>query len=175
MDTNVKSDTWKKQTTAASGILASHASEELKATLRSRYKTNPEAPSGVSKLSGKPLGTKGTNGYWKLTVRIGNTCTYVSTHRLAWWLTNGDIPDGMQIDHIDRNVDNNRIDNLRLVTCAENNQNKSALVTSRLGMKHISKRHDRELFTISIIRNGKRVVRYAKTLEEAVRVRDANW
>lgn len=45
-------------------------------------------------------------------------------HRLIWILLNGEIPDDIEIDHKDRNRQNNRIENLRLVTKFENAQNK---------------------------------------------------
>lgn len=48
-----------------------------------------------------------------------------SLHRQVWIYHNGDIPDGMTIDHIDRDKDNNQIENLRLATYAENNKNVS--------------------------------------------------
>ena len=43
-------------------------------------------------------------------------------HRLAWLFVYGQMPTG-EIDHKDRNPDNNRISNLRLATSAENKQN----------------------------------------------------
>ena len=47
-----------------------------------------------------------------------------SASRLAWTLVNGQIPDGLEIDHIDRDKTNNRIDNLRLVDRAGNLRNR---------------------------------------------------
>ena len=44
-------------------------------------------------------------------------------HRLAWEFTYGEIPSGMQIDHINRNPSDNRIQNLRLVTPSQNSIN----------------------------------------------------
>lgn len=44
-------------------------------------------------------------------------------HRIVWELLNGDIPGGMQIDHIDGDRINNNVNNLRLVTNRENHQN----------------------------------------------------
>lgn len=44
-------------------------------------------------------------------------------HRLAWIYEYGTIPEGMQIDHKDMDKLNNRIDNLRLATNAQNKQN----------------------------------------------------
>lgn len=50
-------------------------------------------------------------------------------HRLIWIMFNGDIPDGMVIDHIDQNRKNNLIENLRLASKAQNNLN-----TNRVGV-----------------------------------------
>ncbi len=49
-----------------------------------------------------------------------------AVHRLIWIMFNGNIPDGMLIDHIDRNKLNNNIKNLRLATYQENNRNNSS-------------------------------------------------
>lgn len=46
-----------------------------------------------------------------------------SLHRAVWEYHNGPIPERLVIDHIDRNPDNNQIENLRLVTQSENNLN----------------------------------------------------
>jgi hypothetical protein len=37
-------------------------------------------------------------------------------HRVVWVWHHGAIPDGMVVDHIDRNKENNRVENLRLVS-----------------------------------------------------------
>lgn len=49
-----------------------------------------------------------------------------SLHRQVWIYHNGSIPDGMTIDHIDRDKNNNQISNLRLATHSQNNKNVSA-------------------------------------------------
>lgn len=43
-------------------------------------------------------------------------------HRVIWTWLKGPIPDGMQINHKDLNKQNNRIDNLEVVTADENIQ-----------------------------------------------------
>lgn len=65
-------------------------------------------------------------------VSLGNTyerifcrsCIGVSksiyVHRLVWLAFMGEVPHGLQIDHIDQNIHNNRLDNLQVVTQSEN-------------------------------------------------------
>jgi len=45
-------------------------------------------------------------------------------HRIIWEMFNGKIKDNLSIDHIDRNPLNNKIENLRLCTQAQNCANK---------------------------------------------------
>lgn len=41
-------------------------------------------------------------------------------HRLVWVAFNGSIPEGLEVDHIDRVRHNNRLENLRLLTPIDN-------------------------------------------------------
>lgn len=52
----------------------------------------------------------------------------VYAHRVAWKLHYGVDAPGL-IDHIDRNKSNNRIDNLRVVTVAQNNLNRAPITS----------------------------------------------
>ncbi|EJP0904549.1 HNH endonuclease [Salmonella enterica] len=65
-------------------------------------------------------GTYYTQGYY--IVRLNNECYLV--HRVVWLLLHGEIDSDLMIDHIDRNKLNNKGDNLRQVTQAENNKNR---------------------------------------------------
>jgi hypothetical protein len=66
-------------------------------------------------------------GYKIHHVWIGDECKTVSSHRVIWIAANGRIPEGMTIDHINRNRLDNRIANLRCVTFTVNNANKEIL------------------------------------------------
>lgn len=45
-------------------------------------------------------------------------------HRLLWEEVHGPIPDGMLVDHRDRDTTHNHIDNLRLATPSESSANR---------------------------------------------------
>ena len=62
-----------------------------------------------------------TKGYLLLELTVNGKRIRTSIHRLIWEAFNGPIPDGLTIDHIDNDKTNNRLDNLQLLTNAENN------------------------------------------------------
>lgn len=75
--------------------------------------------SRLFKNIGKVIGNPSSSGY--LEISVGNS--KFSAHKLAWYFTYGEVPDE-NIDHIDGNKQNNRIDNLRLFTPLENMRNR---------------------------------------------------
>jgi hypothetical protein len=64
------------------------------------------------------------HGYRVISLTINGEKHPFLAHRLAWFYIYGVWPNG-QLDHIDRNRSNNRIDNLRDATQQENNYNKT--------------------------------------------------
>ena len=46
--------------------------------------------------------------------------TYFRLHRLVWEAFNGEIPEGMTIDHINNDKQDNRLENLQLMTLGDN-------------------------------------------------------
>ena len=67
---------------------------------------------------------KGFNrkGYKGLNLYVGNHRNEIGLHRIAWVLVYGRFP--KQIDHLNGNKTDNRLENLREVSPSENNQNK---------------------------------------------------
>ena len=73
-----------------------------------------------TRFSGKPITAVRPDGYISTTV---NGVRYMA-HRLAWVLYhNKPIPEGAQIDHVNSNRSDNRIENLRLCTPHQNQAN----------------------------------------------------
>ena len=68
--------------------------------------------------------------YWK--VHVFGKQYYV--HRLVWAIERGIVPDGMQIDHINGNGMDNRIENLRPVTDAINSRNQRRMNRNKTGV-----------------------------------------
>jgi hypothetical protein len=116
------------------------------------------------KRNNKAAGTKTKTGYVKLQI---NKIPY-SAHRLVWVLFNKDIPLDKQIDHIDRDKSNNKIENLRLVDNVANALNKPCK-QSNTGIRGVSK--DRDYYKVSFTVKNKSVhVGNYKKLEEAKKV-----
>ena len=91
-------------------------------------------------------------------------------HRVIWIMANGEIPDGMFVDHINHDRADNRIQNLRLVSAQENAMNMSA--RNRDLPQGICKRHGR--FRTLIDKDGERYyLGTFDTIEEAVAAREA--
>lgn len=98
----------------------------------------------------------------------------ITTQRLVWAYHFGD-PGEMDVDHIDQNKLNNKIENLRLLTRSENMQNTiSAQSNSASGIKGVFYDKSRRKWAASLNINGEKVFfRRFNTREEAVAARDA--
>lgn len=81
-------------------------------------------------------GTMVMHGYWA--VRVNGKRTMA--HRIVWEIFNGKIPDGMYIDHLDQNKQNNKLENLRLVTFAQNCRNRPMQPNNSSGVTGVSLR-----------------------------------
>ena len=118
----------------------------------------------VGSVVGAPDGNKGY-----LRVRLeGKT---VSLTRIIWLYMTGELP-ALQVDHKDRNKINNRWQNLRLATNAQNKCNSGVRKDSGTGIKgvHLDKRTGRYRAKISV--QGKRInLGFFATLEEAAKAR----
>lgn len=80
-------------------------------------------PYNLQHLIGKIAGGLHGSGYRN--IKIGSVS--YPAHRLMWIYHNGSIDENLQIDHINGIKDDNRIENLRLVTAQQNAYNRSRL------------------------------------------------
>ena len=58
-------------------------------------------------------------------------------HKVVWEMFNGKMEKGFQIDHINGNILDNRIENLRKATYAENQWNAKTRVDNKSGIKGV--------------------------------------
>jgi len=65
--------------------------------------------------------TSEKTGYPVVTCSVNQRRVYVAAHRIVWMIANhADIPDGMEINHLDGNRSNHHPRNLEIVTRQEN-------------------------------------------------------
>jgi hypothetical protein len=101
-----------------------------------------------SQFSGEIAGTERKKGSKRYSyVAIGDK-TY-STHSLVWFIYNGRFPENC-IDHINGNSLDNRIENLRDVTKAENNRNIKRSAFNKSGCTGVSWRKDSGKWVVRI-------------------------
>ena len=110
-------------------------------------------------------------GYHILNLYCNGKQKMFSVHRLValHYIPNPD--NKPQVDHIDRNKQNNHVSNLRWVTSQENIDNRDLI--SNTGEKYISYQKHRHRYDIRV--KGNRIILKCKnhTLQDAINVRDA--
>lgn len=87
-------------------------------------------------------------------------------HRVVYQIAYGPIPPGLQVDHIDRNRDNNAPSNLRLATMSEQRQNAGLLTNNKTGIRGLCWDKQTQSWRGSIQINGCR--RECKNKDQAV-------
>jgi len=88
---------------------------------------------------------KAKNGY--RAVRIKNKDGVLKSfylHRLIWMAFNGDIPKGLEVCHEDCNRDNNRLNNLRLLSHTQNCRNPQSIKHYRTANQLSKGKYDKE-------------------------------
>lgn len=74
----------------------------------------------------KLIKNKHQNGYIQCSLRVENKVINILAHHLVWYLYYGEVVKlPLEIDHIDRDPSNNKIENLRKTTKAQNRWNKN--------------------------------------------------
>jgi hypothetical protein len=110
-----------------------------------------------------------TNNYYHVVLYKNNgkgkTC---KIHRLVALHYIPNAENKPQIDHINRDRTDNRVENLRWATESENQQNTKTRCNNKLGIKNISYHKRYDIYVYSKTINGKTIYKRFKTLEEAI-------
>lgn len=118
-------------------------------------------------LALQPAG--GKSGYGYLRVSIGRP--QVPIHRIVFAMHHGRWPDG-ELDHINRVKTDNRIDNLREATHAENNRNTDRMITNTSGITGVSWcKRDKRWMAYIYVSNVRRYLGNFADIEHAQMVR----
>lgn len=89
--------------------------------------------------AGKPvMNRRSRRGGVRTGMQVSVDGVYYFVHRIVWVMCSGDIPEGMHIDHINRDPWDNRIENLRLATNAQNVANSQLRRVTSSGLKGVT-------------------------------------
>ena len=124
---------------------------------------------------------KPSDQYYRVCLRQDGQAKVIYIHVLVGEAFLGKRDDGLQYDHIDRNIHNNKTDNLRIVNKCEQQTNRGMFKNNKTGHKNISmfynKVYDNNYFCITVKRNNKLVFKKCLnitkySLDDAIKVRD---
>jgi hypothetical protein len=111
------------------------------------------------------------NGYAEVVLWKDGKKHYKLFHRLLGQAFIPNPENKSSIDHINRDKQDNRLENLRWATASENMVNKGVMVTNKLQEKNICIIDNR--YYVRIVRNKMKICdKSFKTLEEAIVFRD---
>jgi len=109
----------------------------------------------ANSLVGNIKNTERSNTSYYIT-KVNNK--HYAVHRLIWEMHYGKIPDEMQIDHIDNNGINNRLENLRLVSQSLNQKNRPLQKSNKSGVNGVNWHKAAKKWQVRIVdNNGKRI------------------
>jgi len=108
-------------------------------------------------------------------IQVGIEGSLYQAHRLVWLLCTGEDPGEFQLDHINCDKCDNRIENLRLVTNQQNNMNLSgAQSNSKSGVLGVYWNKAKNKWQTKIGHNGKIIhLGYFYTIKDATAARIA--
>lgn len=96
-------------------------------------------------------------GYRTSAITIkGTGRVQMKAHRVIWAIVTGEWPLD-EIDHKDRNKSNNRISNLRLASCSQNNANRKSGKKRKSKYRGVSASHGSKNYRASMTHEGERI------------------
>lgn len=98
------------------------------------------------------------NGYYNVKLYLNKVSKCSTVHRIVWLAFNGPIPEGMQINHLNENKSDNRLENLSLCTVKEN-------INYGTRTERMAKKHSKPVIQFDI--NGNFIAEYSSITEAA--------
>lgn len=133
---------------------------------REMFGNNGQFLNWNARYPGRKVGFSSKPGGYLQTVVSG---VNLLCHRIIWTWHYGEIPEGFQVDHINRVRDDNRIENLRLASIYENRHNSGTSKNNTSGHKGVYFRKDTGKWRAEIVVEHKRHnIGTFDTKEEAV-------
>jgi hypothetical protein len=131
--------------------------------LQKKFDYNPETGTLTRNSTSKTVGHPTERGW--LRVKVNNTDYRV--HRIVWKMYYGeDPPVGLEIDHINRNKVDNRISNLRVVTCKENAANSARVLFKKPPKPKKTSEELKEIRSMAGKRTAKAIILISPSGEE---------
>ena len=134
-----------------------------------RWNVNRRGTAKAGAVAGCEHTDQNGKKYWQISI----DGKQYKAHRLAWLVTHGGFPPE-QIDHIDGNGLNNRLENLRAVSNAENQRNARKRADNTSGVSGVVWRKDHQKWQAKIQVNRKLThLGYFTDKSEAIAARKA--
>lgn len=112
-----------------------------------------KANTGKKNKIGTVAGCDKGNGY----ISVGIFGRRYLAHRIVWIMHNGAIPSGMQIDHINHDRSDNRIENLRVVSNKTNAMNQGLRSNNTSGVTGVNWNKRKQKWCAEVWSNGKKI------------------
>lgn len=134
-----------------------------KAQPRNSFASDRDHKIWNTRYAGTVAGSADEKGY--ILVKAGR---HLLAHRIIWEMHYGPIPEGVQIDHINGEKGDNRIENLRLATRSQNGCNTKTRRDNTSGVKGVHWHKKTEKWQARIMIEGqRRSIGLFSTLEDA--------
>lgn len=130
---------------------------------RDQFKTAQGYGAFKSQCEGKIARVGKRSGYW--IVKISGE--HFSVHRIIYILNYGHISTSVEIDHIDNNITNNLISNLRATSRDENTCNTVLSVRNKSGVKGVSFDRFRNKWLAQILKNNIHIRKRFNSIDDA--------
>ena len=126
----------------------------------------------LNRYCGKISGCDDGHGYKKVKLARSGKRMNIHCHRLALHLSGVKIAKGLHVDHIDGDTYNNRLNNLRVVTCQDNMRNAKLSSSNTSGTVGISWYHINGKWAAYIRVNYKKIhLGYYTNKDDAIEAR----